>query len=144
MQPDLDTRLRPLRLTGMAQMLPMRNQEAITNSLAYVDFLDLLVEDELNRRRDRLLARRIAQAGLPQMKTMDNFDWSFNPSLPKALIVDLATARFVTERGGVLLIGPPGVRKSHICLSLYRSTFDLAEDLSEAAALGTRKELTPP
>jgi len=153
MQPDLDTRLRHLRLTGMAQMLTMRNQEAITNSLAYVDFLDLLVEDELNRRRDRLLARRIAQAGLPQLKTLDNFDWSFNPGLPKALIVDLATARFVTERGGVLLIGPPGVGKSHICLSLalaaihaghtvlYRSTFDLAEDLSEAAALGTRKEL---
>jgi DNA replication protein DnaC len=90
MQPDLDARLCHLRLTRMAQMLPVRNQEAVSNSLAYVDFLDLLVEDELNRRRDRLLARRIAQAGLPQMKTLDNFDWSFNPGLPKALIVDPA------------------------------------------------------
>ena len=87
------------------------------------------------------------------MKTLDNFDWSFNPGLPKALIVDMTTARFVTERGGVLLISPAGVGKSHICLSLalaaihaghtvlYRFTSDLAEDLSEAAALGTRKEL---
>jgi DNA replication protein DnaC len=153
MHPDLDSRLRHLRLGGMAQALPVRNQEAITNHLAYVDFLDLLVEDELNRRRDRLLARRIAQAGLPQLKTLDDFNWSFNPDLPKALILDLATVRFVAEHAGLLLIGPPGVGKSHICLSLalaaihaghtvlYRSAFDLAEDLSEAAALETRKEL---
>lgn len=153
MQPDLDSRLRHLRLSGMAQTLPVRNQEAITNNLAYVDFLDLLVEDELNRRRDRLFARRVAQAGLPQLKTLDDFNWTFNPAIPKALILDLATARFVTERSGVLFIGPPGVGKSHICLSLalaaihaghtvlYRSAFDLAEDLSEAAALETRKEL---
>jgi DNA replication protein DnaC len=153
MHPDLDSRLRHLRLGGMTQALPVRNQEAITNHLAYVDFLDLLVEDELNRRRDRLLARRIAQAGLPQLKTLDDFNWSFNPDLPKALILDLATVRFVAEHAGLLLIGPPGVGKSHICLSLalaaihaghtvlYRSAFDLAEDLSEAAALETRKEL---
>jgi DNA replication protein DnaC len=118
MQPDLDSRLRHLRLSGMAQTLPVRNQEAISNNLAYVDFLDLLVEDELNRRRDRLFARRVAQAGLPQLKTLDDFNWSFNPAIPKALILDLATARFVVERSGVLFIGPPGVGKSHICLSL--------------------------
>ena len=153
MKPDLDSRLRHLRLSGMAATLPVRNQEAIHNNLAHVDFLDLLVEDELNRRRDRLLERRIKQAGLPQMKTLDDFEWSFNPELPKALILDLATGRFVSEHAGVLFIGPPGVGKSHICLSLalgaihdghtvhYRSAFDLAEDLSEAAALGTRREL---
>lgn len=153
MHADLDTRLRHLRLSGMAATLPVRTQEAVRNNLAHVDFLDLLVEDELNRRRDRLLERRIRQAGLPQMKTLDNFDWTFNPDLPKALILDLCTARFVTERTGVLFIGPPGVGKSHVCLSLalaaihaghtvlYRSAFDLAEDLSEAAAVGTRKQL---
>jgi DNA replication protein DnaC len=153
MHADLDSRLRHLRLSGMAATLPVRNQEAVRNSLAHIDFLDLLVEDELNRRRDRLLERRIKQAALPQMKTLDGFDWSFNPELPKALILDLCTARFVTERAGVLFIGPPGVGKSHVCLSLalaaihaghtvlYRSAFDLAEDLSEHAAMGTRKEL---
>lgn len=153
MHPDLDSRLRHLRLSGMAATLPARNQEAVHNNLAHVDFLDLLVEDELNRRRDRLLERRIRQAGLPQMKTLDDFDWAFNPELPKALLLDLCTARFVTARSGVLFIGPPGVGKSHICLSLalaaihaghtvlYRSAFDLAEDLSEAAATGTRKQL---
>ena len=153
MHDDLDRRLRHLRLSGIAEALPVRNQEAIANSLAFVDFLSLLVEDELTRRRDRLFARRIKQAGLPQVKTLADFSWSFNPSLPKPLILDLATARFVRERAGVLLLGPPGVGKSHICLSLclaaieaghtvlYRSAFDLAEDLNEASATGRRKEL---
>ena len=150
---DLDSRLRHLRLTGIAEALPARNQEAINNSLAYMDFLALLVEDELTRRRDRLFSRRIRQARLPQLKTLQDFDWSFNTTIPKALILDLTTTRFVRERAGVLLVGPPGVGKSHICMALalaaieaghtvlYRSAFDLAEDISEAAATGMRKEL---
>lgn len=150
---DLDSRLRHLRLTGIAEALPARNQEAISNSLAYMDFLALLVEDELTRRRDRLFSRRIRQARLPQLKTLQDFDWSFNTTIPKALILDLTTTRFVRERAGVLLVGPPGVGKSHICMALalaaieaghtvlYRSAFDLAEDISEAAATGMRKEL---
>ncbi|HEY3116663.1 MAG TPA: ATP-binding protein [Chloroflexota bacterium] len=92
------------------------------------------------------------QAPLPQSKSLDEFDWAFNPKLPKQLILDLATLRFISERGGALIIGPAGLSKSHICISvgvraveagytvLYRSAFDLAEDLAEAAATGTRKE----
>lgn len=154
MSPELDRKLRFLRLSGMALALPVRNQEAIHHQLAYTDFLELLVQDELARRRDRLLARRLKQAGLPGVKTLEEFDWSFNPQLPRALILDLATTRFVREHGGLLLIGPPGTGKTHIALALtlnaiqagytalYRSTFDLAQDLAEAQALGTRKELT--
>jgi DNA replication protein DnaC len=149
LNPELDRKLRSLRLSGIVQALPARNQEAIHHHLAYVDFLELLVEDELNRRRDRLLARRLKQAGVPQLKTLESFDWSFNPTIPKPLILDLATARFVPEHGGLLLIGPPGTGKSHIALALtlagytarYRSAFDLSEDLAEAAATGARKEL---
>jgi len=153
MNPELDRKLRHLRLSGIAQALPARNQEAISHQLAYVDFLELLEEDELTRRRDRLLARRLKQAGVSQLKTLVDFDWSFNPQVPKALVLDLATARFVAERGGLLLIGPPGTGKSHIALALtlaaieagytalYRSAFDLAQDLAEAQATGMRKEL---
>ncbi len=153
MTPDLDRKLRRLRLSGFVEALPIRDQEAVRNHLTYVDFLELLVEDELARRRDRLFARRLKQAHITQVKRLDTFDWSFNPKIPKPLIVELASVRFIPEHGGVLLIGPPGTGKSHICLSLacaaieagytvlYRSAFDLVQDLAEAEATGTRKQV---
>jgi len=153
MNPDLDRNLRHLRLSGFVQALPVRNQEAINNHLAYVEFLELLVEDELVRRRDLLFQRRMKQAQMPPPKSLDEFDWSFNPKLPKQLILDLATLRFIPEHAGALILGAAGLGKSHVCVSIgvraieagytvrYRSAFDLAEDLSEAAATGTRKQL---
>ena len=150
---DLERQLRTLSLSGMAQTLLARNQEAISHHLAYTEFLALLVDDELARRRDRLFARRLKAARVPQLKTLETFDWSFNPQIPKALILDLATLRFIREHAGVLLLGPPGTGKSHIAVSLtvlaiqagytavYCSAFDLAQDLAEAGATGTRAEL---
>ncbi len=151
--PELERKLRHLRLSGFVQALPVRNQEAISSHLAYVEFLELLVEDELARRRDLLFNRRLKQAHIPQVKSLDGFDWAFNPKLPKQLLLDLATTRFVADHAGVLLIGPPGTGKSHIALALacnaiaagytalYRSAFDLAQDFREAEATGTRKQL---
>ena len=107
MNPELDRKLRSLRLSGMAAALDGRNQEAIHHHLAFTDFLELLIEDELNRRRDRLFARRLKQSHIPGVKALESFEWSFNPRLPKPLILDLATARFVGEHAGVLLLGPP-------------------------------------
>jgi DNA replication protein DnaC len=153
MNPELDRKLRYLRLSGMAGTLEARNQEAIHHHLAYPEFLELLVEDELARRRDRLFARRLKQAGIAEVKSLENYDWSFNPQVPKALVLELATARFVREHGGILLLGPPGTGKSHIAVALavaaihagytalYRSAFDLVQDMAEAEATGTRKGL---
>lgn len=153
MNPELDRKLRSLRLSGMAATLPARNQEAIHNQLSHTEFLELLVEDELSIRRDRLFARRLKQAGIPEVKTLEDFDWSFNPSIPRAVILDLATTRFVREHGGVLLMGPPGTGKSHIALALtvnavhagytamYRSALDLTQEMADAEDTGTRKEL---
>ena len=153
MNPELDRKLRYLRLSGMAAVLPARNQEAIHHHLAYPEFLEMLVEDELATRRDRLFARRLKQAGIMEVKTLEDYDWSFNPKVPRSLVADLATARFVREHGGVLLIGPPGTGKSHIAIALtvaaiqaghtalYRSAFDLTQDMAEADATGTRKEV---
>src|SRR3954467_13985864 len=86
---ELERQLRALRVSGMAQTLLARNQEAIANHLAYTEFLTLLVDDEFARRRDRLFTRRLKSARVPQLKTLESFDWSFNPHIPKALILDL-------------------------------------------------------
>jgi len=108
MNPELDRKLHSLKLSGMATALPARNQEAITSHLAYTEFLELLVEDETRQRRDRLLLAVSRNPHIPEIKTLENFDWSFNPKLPKPLIFDLATGHFVAEHAGVLLLGPPG------------------------------------
>ena len=153
MTTQLHTRLRTLRLSGMIEALPARVAQAEAAPLAPLDFLDLLVEDELTRRADRLFARRLKQAGIPTIKTLADFDWSFNPKIPKLKLIELASARFVQSHGGVLLIGPPGVGKSHLATAiavgaihagqraLVRSTFDLVADFAQADATGTRREL---
>lgn len=149
----LSTRLRHLRLSGMVDALPGRVAQAEAAPLAHLEFLELLVEDEFVRRADRLFARRLKQAGIVTLKTLADFDWQFNPKLPKAKLAALASARFVQTHGGVLLIGPPGVGKSHVATALavgairaghralIRSTFDLAADFAQADATGTRREL---
>jgi DNA replication protein DnaC len=151
--PELNSRLRHLRLSGMVEALPLRLEQATAASLAPLEFLELLVEDELTRRADRLFARRLKQAGITQIKEFSDFDFRFNPKIPKAKLIDLATARFLAQHEGALLIGPPGVGKSHAVVAisvgairagyrvLIRSTFDLAQDFAEAEATGERREL---
>ena len=153
MNAQLDARLRHLRLSGMAEALPIRLQQAAGAALPHRDFLELLVEDEMNRRSDRLFARRLKQAGISQVKEFSDFDWTFNPKLPRARLCELATARFVAQHPGVLLIGPPGIGKSHAVTAiavgairagyrvLVKDTFDLAQDFLEASATDGRREL---
>lgn len=153
MNVQLEQRMKSLRLSGMASTLEVRNQEAVAAGLSYIEFLELLVEDELNVRRDRLLNRRIKKAGFPSLKTLEGFDWAYNPSINKRQIFDLATARFVDQAQGILLQGPPGTGKSHLAMAIalraihagypvtYRSAMDLLEDLAEAQALDERKAL---
>jgi len=149
----LDSRLRHLRLSGMAEALPGRVQQAVGAQLSHPEFLELLVEDELARRADRLFARRLKQAGITRAYDFTDFDWSFNPKLPRARLCELATGRFVAQHQGVLLIGPPGVGKSHAVTAIavgaiqagyrvrIRSSFDLAQDFAEADAAGERRAL---
>jgi len=140
MNETLQTALRKLRLSGLAQSLDVRLQEAAGHSLNHVEFLELILQDELVVRAERLIQRRLKAAAFREMKTLEDFDWRFNPSIKKKQIYDLATCRFVREAKDVLLLGPPGTGKSHLAQAigyqaikagfvvLYRSIFDMVRD----------------
>jgi DNA replication protein DnaC len=148
----LQTTLRSLRLSGLAAALPSRYAMAKTEEMDYLAFLETLVEDEMAKRRDSLLARRIKLAGFPFHATLDAFDYTFNPEIPKKSDQELASSRFVHKNDSALLIGPPGTGKTHVAIALgmlaiengytvfYRSAFDLVEEMQEAFRTDTRKK----
>jgi len=149
----LQMQMKGLRLSGMAKQLPIRYQEAKASELDYLTFLDQLVNDELSKRKENLLNRRIKMARFPELKALDEFNFGFNPIIDRKIINDLATSRFIHEAKNVLFIGPPGVGKTHLSLAIaisaihngysvyYRSAFDLVEDLAEASRTETRKKM---
>lgn len=148
MNESLRNALKQLRLSGLLESLEVRLHEAAGNRLNHAEFLELILQDELVVRADRQLARRVKAAQFRELKTLDEFDWSFNPSIRKKQVFDLATCRFVREARDVLLIGPPGVGKSFLAqaigyqalkagfLVLYRSIFDVVRDFLHDEALG--------
>ncbi len=140
MNESLQTTLRKLRLSGLAQTLEVRLQEAAGHGLNHAEFLELILQDELAVRADRLMNRRVKVASFREPRTLEDFDFAFNPSINKKQIYDLATCRFVREARDLLLLGPPGTGKSHIVQALgyqaikagmtvfYRSIFDVVRD----------------
>jgi DNA replication protein DnaC len=112
---EIDRALRKLRLSGMADVLEVRIQGAAAERQPHLDFISALVGDELLRRQDRLLGRRVKQAGFRDTgKSLDSFDLDFNKKMNRQLVYELATTRFVERREDVLFLGPPGSGKSHL------------------------------
>jgi DNA replication protein DnaC len=150
---ELQRALRQLRCSGIADTLEARLLEAQADKLPALDVLSRLVQDELVRRQDRLLERRLQQAGFRDPgKRLDTFDFEFNKKMPRALVFELATARWIPQHADALFLGPPGTGKSHLAQAigfaviqqghrvLYRETHALLDDLAEAQLAGTRKE----
>lgn len=106
---NLRTTLRQLRLSGLARTLDLRVQEATANRLSPVEFLELILQDEVNVRRERLLAKRPKNADFRRLKTLEDFDWRFNPAVPRPAIYELAAGQFIRAGTDVLFLGPPGV-----------------------------------
>ena len=150
----LQQTLRQLRLSGLAQTLEVRLQEAAGHTLSHSEFLEVILQDELRVRQDRTIQRRVKAAGFREMRTLEGFDWQFNTTIKRKQIYELATCRFVQEGQDILLLGPPGVGKSHLVQALgyqairagkavlYRSIFDVVRDfMREEAFAGQDKVL---
>jgi DNA replication protein DnaC len=150
---ELERSLRQLHLSGMATVLETRLRQAQAEAMAPIDLIACLVSDELTLRADRLLQRRRKQAGFRDPhKTLDNFDFSFNPKMNRSLVFDLATGAFIAKREDALFLGPGGTGKSHLAQAigqaailqgykvLYREVHVLLDELADAVADGTRKD----
>jgi DNA replication protein DnaC len=152
---ELRHALSTLRLGGMASAIEARLIEAQSEKLAPLDFLSTLVSDELNRRTENFIARRVKQARFRDAdKSLDSFDFDFNKKMNRKLLFELATGQFITKREDALFLGPPGTGKSHIAqaigraairqhgfLVIYREAHQLLEDLADGAVGGYRKIL---
>jgi len=114
----LHPRLRQLKLSGMQDAIAARVEEARTRQLDPVDFLLLLLEDEVARRDVEGVARRIRQAHFDEVVDLRDFDWSYNPELPKAQLWEFASGRYLAERASILLCGPTGVGKTFLAQAL--------------------------
>src|SRR5207302_2559536 len=153
MNASLASALKKLRLSGLLQTLDVRVAEAASHGLSHVEFLELLVQDELLVRSDRTLQRRLKAALFREQKTLEDFDWAFNPTIKKKQLFDLASCRFVREHRDVLWLGPPGTGKSHLVQALgyqavkmgfavlYRSIFDVVRDFLHDDSLGEQDKV---
>src|SRR6266581_2920833 len=150
---ELQRALTQLRLGGIAAVLETRLRQAQAETMAPIDLISCLISDELTRRSDRLLDRRRKQADFRDAnKTLDNFDFTFNPKMNRSLVFDLATGAFITRREDALFLGPGGAGKSHLAQAigvaaiqqghrvLYRETHVLLDELGEAQLVGERKQ----
>lgn len=115
---DLVPVLKKLRLSGLLHTLTLRTRQAVEDSLAFEEFLFRLLHDEVERRDAKQLELRLRRAQFEHAKTIEDFDFTFNPKIPKARVIDLATTTFVTRKENVLLVGQAGVGKSHLAQAL--------------------------
>ena len=145
---ELERSLRALRLSGMTATLETRALQVSQQQMDFIEAFSALVQDELDRRRSRLIDRRYALSGLTERKDLKDFDWQYNPKNPRRDILELANLKFIDQREDALFIGSPGVGKSHIAKALallavqrgytvfYREAHVLVDDIHQARELG--------
>ena len=153
MNESLQIAFKKLRLSGMTRSLDVRLQEAAGNRLNHLEFLELILQDELLVRNERQIQRRVKIAAFRELRTLEDFDWQFNPSIKKKQIYDLATCQFIEKGLDVCWLGPPGTGKSHLCQAIgyqaikagftvrYRSVFDVRRDFLHEEAFADQDKV---
>lgn len=120
---EIDRTLRQLRLSGIAATLSTRVLEAQTTQQPFLETLSAMLQDELDRRRSRLTERRFKHSRLDERLSLQDFDWRFNPKLPRQACFELYTLKFITEGANALIVGKPGTGKSHVAKAVaYQAT----------------------
>ncbi len=115
---QLTPSLKQLRLSGILDTLEVRNQQAIAEKWSYLEFLTRLIQDEVERRGQRQLDLRVRRSGIGTSKTLESFDFSFNPTINRQQVYDLATCEFIRQHRNALICGQTGVGKSHLAQSV--------------------------
>ena len=120
---EIERALRQLRLSGIAETLSTRVMQAQATQAPFLETFAAMLQDELDRRRSRLTQRRYKRSGLDEKVTLADFDWRFNPKLPRAACFELHTLKFIAYGANALIVGKPGTGKSHLAKALaYQAT----------------------
>jgi DNA replication protein DnaC len=114
LKPQLTTQLRQVRLSGVMETLEVRNRQAIADKWSYLEFLSRILEDEVERRAQKQLQLRLRRGALNTTKTLEGFDFDFNPNLNRQQVLNLAVCDFIREKRNLIICGPTGVGKSHL------------------------------
>jgi DNA replication protein DnaC len=150
---EVEQTLTVLKLPGMRSTFSSRATEAAAGHLPFIDAFSMLLQDELDRRKTRLSERRFQFSGLEEKKTLSDFDWAFNPKIPRRSCFELVALKFIENREDAILLGPPGTGKSHIAKTIalaavlaghrvfYREAHKLFTELFQTKTLGTHKKL---
>jgi DNA replication protein DnaC len=152
---EIEKALKQLRLSGVRATLETRLLEAQAANLTFLETFSAILQDELDRRRSRLLERRYQLSGLDERASLAEFDWDYNPKIPKRSCFELHALKFIAEGDNAILIGPPGTGKSHVAKAiaysalragmrvLYTEADELLAALMQASAADKRKLVKP-
>lgn len=144
---ELERSLKALRLSGMSATLEARALQVTHAEMGFIEAFGSLVQDELDRRKSKLLERRYTLSGLRERKTLNEFDWGFNPKVPKRELLELGVCKFIEAREDALFIGAPGTGKSHCAKAIalnaimqgysvfYREAHELLPEIHQAREL---------